>query len=150
MEKKLTGVGNPQDEKEKRRALLRGLRTGFEVSCQVIRALEKAKAEAVGILVTQEMSMENEKETISDNVHGEVAMASTTIYNKKCHHCGRPEHVKADCFHNPGSASYRPYQERKGLKYQSNSNKGGKMENVLHTGQTENIRGRETLESLDT
>ena len=70
--------------------------------------------------------MENEKEIISDNVHGEMAMASTTIYNKKCHHCGRPVHVKADCFHNPESASYCLYQERKGSKYRSNSNKGRK------------------------
>ena len=56
IENKLAAVGQPQIDEEKRRALLRGLTKKFRVPVQVIRALEKGRSEAIGLLVTHDMT----------------------------------------------------------------------------------------------
>lgn len=51
IENKLAEIGHPVSDKDRRRTLLRGLRTDFAVTAEVIRATEKTINEAISLLV---------------------------------------------------------------------------------------------------
>lgn len=61
LENKLTETGKPVPEKEKCRALLRGLRDDLKVSVEVIRATDKPLAESISLLVVQKNELKRRK-----------------------------------------------------------------------------------------
>ena len=92
--------------KTKNRALLRGLTPDFKLIAQVIRAMNKDTTEAVGMLITHEMSLHDNNGT-GDEVETSMDFSATQEKEIKCFHCGRQGHVKLDCFYNPESSKYR-------------------------------------------
>lgn len=100
-ENKLAEIGHIVGEDEKRRALLKGLREKFSITAAVIRATEKAVNQAISELVTFEATIPS-TETDGPNSGGS-ALTVTDV----CDHCGRNDHMKENCFHNPHSTEYR-------------------------------------------
>ena len=108
IEKKLIGIGKLLSEDDKRRCLLRSLRPDFAVTAEVIRGTDKSIADAIFQLLVFEASQIQEgksDETVSLREKTVRALAASSV--KECHHRGRLGHVKATCFHNPKSKSYR-------------------------------------------
>ena len=106
VENDLAGVGHVLNEKDKIRALLRGLREEYEVTAKVIRAMNTSFTKAVSELVIEEGSQNSQHNQVVDTTA--TALATVHNYDKKtCSHCGRGGHVVDDCYHNPNSKSYR-------------------------------------------
>lgn len=103
LENKLAEIGSPVTDKEKRRALLRGLREELNVTAEVIRATDKSLVESISLLVVQEETNEKKEDKIEN-------YDSAFIVNKKerrCYYCNKKGHFKHECYENPQSAKYR-------------------------------------------
>ena len=68
--------------------------------------MSKDTTEAVGMLITHEMSLHDNNGT-GDEVETSTAFSAKHEKERKCFHCGLQGHVKLDCFHNPESSKYR-------------------------------------------
>ena len=104
VENDLAGVGHLLDQKEKIRALLRGLSENFEVTAKVTRAMNMSFTKAVSELVVEEVSRTLQNVEASG---GPSTALSTIQHDDICSHCGRKGHNADQCFHNPRSKGYR-------------------------------------------
>ena len=137
VENRLAAIGKPVEKEEKKRALLRGLTDDFSVPAQVIRAMAKTRSEAIGMLVTHEVTLKNcnpiygnRSHVEGSNSNGSALPAGTPKYKKKCFHCGGVGHVKAECWHWPESSNYRPRGDSS-RNNKNKKNKHWKMEEVV-------------------
>ena len=110
VENKLIGIGQLLSEDDKRRCLLRGLRSEFAITAEVIRGTDKSISDAISQLLVFEASQIQEgKANETVNVQDDTVRALAANSVKECDHCGRPGHVKDSCFHNPKSKFYRKH-----------------------------------------
>lgn len=84
---------------------MRGLREEFQVMTGVIRATDKTKEEAVGLLVIQEAES-GFNATIHQEKKQQVFKAQQGHCNKICHYCQKKGHISPSCFKNPESTTY--------------------------------------------
>lgn len=104
LESKLAGVGHPLSDADKKRALLRGLRSEFAVTAGVIRATEKSFNDAVGLLVIVEA--EEALTEVKTEIKTERAFNTREPHGSKrvkCNFCSKLGHKAKDCFKNPDS-----------------------------------------------
>ena len=104
LENDLASVGHSLDRKEKRRALLRGLRGEFETTAKVIRAVDMSFTKAVAELVVEEGSLELAETTVGSSV---TALATVSSGRLCCSHCGRDGHTADRSLHNHACSYYR-------------------------------------------
>ena len=104
LENDLSSVGHSLDEKEKKRALLRGLREEFQITAKVIRAMDMNFTKAVSELVVEEGSQGFEP---SSEKCSETALTTVHTGKPDCTHCGRGGHTANRCYHNPASEWYK-------------------------------------------
>ena len=104
LESDLASVGHSLHEKEKSRALLRGLRGEFETTAKVMRAVDMSFTKDVAELIVEEGSLE-----VAETTDGSSAPAMATVSSGKlrCSQCGRDGHTADRCFHNPACSYYR-------------------------------------------
>ena len=110
MENRLTAIGKPLLRDEQRRALLRGLLPEFANIADLIREMDKDRASAIGVLINKAFCLQQRDEVKEGN--SESALNVKSFPKKICIHCGRPGHLKANCFLNPESANYKPDRAR--------------------------------------
>ena len=113
IENSLAAVGHALTEKDRIRALLKGLRSEFDVTAKVIRVMNQSFSQAVADLVTEEGTLQGRVST-DPNAVSLIVRGSTSGKNANsnrkltCDHCGRPGHTKEKCFHNPRGQAYKP------------------------------------------
>ena len=104
MENKITSAGHTLSEADKKRVLLRGLRSEFAVIAGVARATDKTVQEAIGLLVVEEAQGGL---AVKSEVKTENAFFSKKP-KKTCKFCKKTGHDAKRCWLNPNGNNYRP------------------------------------------
>lgn len=98
LENKLAEIGSHEKDKEKGRALLRGLRDEFNITAEVIRATDKSIPEAISLLVIQEATITKKEDA---NGNSDSAFIVNKL-EKSCYYCNKKEisSTSASTIHN--------------------------------------------------
>ena len=111
LESQLNGVGYATTDEEKLRALLRGLRNEFNITCEIIRGMGKSLADGIALLINKEASISSNENSNDPESETGKALATNGGGGRQriqCHYCKKFGHKKSQCFFNPQSKNYKP------------------------------------------
>ena len=109
MENNITSAGHKLSGDDKKRVLLRGLRSEFSVISGVARATSKTVQETIGLLFIEEAQSAH---CVPTDMKNESAFAIQK-FKKHCTYCGKKGHEEKRCWLNPKGINYRPDRKKK-------------------------------------
>ena len=106
-ENKLSAIGHSLTDKDKKRALSRGLPDEFNIIAGVIRATNKNIQESIGLLIVQEAENNSNQSNAASSTSTPAFTAQFKGRKKICNYCKRPGHIARHCFKNPESPRFK-------------------------------------------